>query len=338
MINCISFRQQLLLLVATLAPAVLSTGCSPTQPFYFFEDGDLSHYVGMATNIEYPDVETCSLQEVDNPLAPLTISNPNFQDTWDLRLEESVRIALENGKVMRNLGVRTFGQQFNVAQSQVNAAPDALQQQPQAISTVYDPAITESDPIFGPEGALSVYDPQVQSSMIWNKNDRPQNAQSQFANSFQNRVFQQDLGTFQNSITKRAASGGEFAFRNNLVYDSNNRPFRDRPTDWNVNFEAGFRQPLLQGAGSQYNRVAGPFDPLRGIGTYLQWDGVVIARIRTDIRLADFEAGVRNFVADVENAYWELYFSYRFLEAAKLGRDSALQTWKKVHALFVGVA
>ena len=62
---------------------------------------------------------------------------------------------------------------------------------------------------------------------------------------------------------------------------------------------------------------------------------MVIARIRTDIRLADFEAGVRNFVADIENAYWELYFAYRNLEANKSGRDAALQTWKEVHAKFI---
>jgi outer membrane protein TolC len=337
MTNCICYRRRFLLLVALLAPVVFSTGCSPTQPFYFFEDGDLSHYVGMATNIEYPDTETCSLQEVDNPLAPLTISNPNFNDTWDLKLEDSVRIALQNGKVMRQLGVNAFSQQFNIARTQVGSLPGSLQAQPQAIPTVYDVALQESDPIFGPEGALSVYDPQVTSSMIWNKNDRPQNIPPPPLNPFQNRVFQQDLGTFQNAITKRTATGAEFAFRNNLIYENNNRPplSRDVPSDWTVNFEAGFRQPLLQGAGSQYNRIAGPFDPLRGIGTYLQWDGIVIARIRTDIRLAEFEAGVRNFVADVENAYWELYFGYRNLEARRSGRDSALQTWKKVHALFV---
>ena len=90
----------------------------------------------------------------------------------------------------------------------------------------------------------------------------------------------------------------------------------------------------MQGAGTLYNRIAGPFDPLRGIGTYLQYDGVIIARIRTDIRLADFEAGVRNFVSDVENAYWELYFAYRNLEATKSGRDAALQTWRKVRAKY----
>ena len=125
---------------------------------------------------------------------------------------------------------------------------------------------------------------------------------------------------------------------NNTIYDNNNNPQRTVPSNWTTNFEMSFKQPLLQGAGSLYNRIAGPFDPLRGIGTYLQYDGVIIARIRTDIRLADFEAGVRNFVSDVENAYWELYFAYRNVGAAKIGRDSALQTWRKVHALYVGEA
>src|SRR5262249_7054555 len=120
----------------------------------------------------------------------------------------------------------------------------------------------------------------------------------------------------------------------NSIYSASNNQFQQTGSDWTQNFELGFKQPLLQGAGSLYNRIAGPYDPLRGIGTYLQYDGVIIARIRTDIRLADFEAGVRNFVEDVENAYWELYFAYRNLEATKSGRDSALQTWKQVHAKF----
>ena len=64
-------------------------------------------------------------------------------------------------------------------------------------------------------------------------------------------------------------------------------------------------------------------------------DGVMIARIRTDQTLADFEGGVRNLMRDVEDAYWELYFTYRDLEARKMGRDSALETWKKTHALYL---
>ena len=34
--------------------AVALAGCSPTQPFFLHEDGDLSHYLNEATEINYP--------------------------------------------------------------------------------------------------------------------------------------------------------------------------------------------------------------------------------------------------------------------------------------------
>jgi outer membrane protein TolC len=86
---------------------------------------------------------------------------------------------------------------------------------------------------------------------------------------------------------------------------------------------------LLQGAGVAYNRIAGP-------GAIPGFDnGVMVARINTDIALADFEAGVRNLVWDVEVAYWELYYAYRNLDAMAHGRDAALDTWRKVYAKHV---
>jgi outer membrane protein TolC len=332
MTYCIRLSRRKLALALLLA-AALATGCSPTQPFYFFEDGDLSHYVGVATNIEYPDVKTCSLQEVNDPMAPLTVSNPKFNEPWDLCLADAVKIALENGKVMRSLGVRVSSLQ-NIARTNIPPVPEGLTSAPSNAITVYEPALVESDPVFGIEGALSAFDAQLVSSMVWDKHDQPQNV-SPFATNISSRVFQQDLGTFQNGITKTTATGAEVTAFANTTYNSNNNPTQQVPSAWSQNLELGIRQPLLQGAGSVYNRIAGPFDPLRGIGTFLQYDGVVIARIRTDIRLADFEAGVRNFVADIENAYWELYFAYRNLESNKSGRDAALQTWKEVHAKFI---
>ena len=74
--------------------------------------------------------------------------------------------------------------------------------------------------------------------------------------------------------------------------------------------------PLLRGSGTQVNRV-----------------NVMLARIREDISIADFETNIRNLVSDVEEAYWQLYFAYHNLEAAKTGRDSALVTWRRVEAL-----
>ncbi len=332
MTYCIRLSRRTLVFALLLA-AGLATGCSPTQPFYFFEDGDLSHYVGMATNIEYPDVKTCSLQEVNDPPAPLTVSNPKFDEPWDLTLADAVKISLENGKVMRSLGVRVSSLQ-NIARTNIPPVPEGLTSQPGAAITVYDPALVESDPVFGIEGALSAFDAQLTSSMVWDKHDEPQNVNPAFS-SIASRVFKQDLGTFQTGITKTTSTGAEVTAFSNTTYNSNNTPTQQIPSSWNQNLELGIRQPLLQGAGSIYNRIAGPFDPLRGIGTFLQYDGVVIARLRTDQRLADFEGGVRNFVADIENAYWELYFAYRNLEANKSGRDAALQTWREVHAKFI---
>ncbi|MDZ7617046.1 MAG: TolC family protein, partial [Patescibacteria group bacterium] len=154
---------------------------------------------------------------------------------------------------------------------------------------------------------------------------------------FRPTVNEQDLGTFQAQLQKTAATGGTWAVRHNVAYDWNNQPVYDPLTgngsrnyasDWNVNLEAEVRQPLLQGAGAQFNRIAGP-GAVSG-----NYNGVMIARINTDIALADFEAGVRDTVGDVENAYWELYFAYRNLDAVVAGRDSALTTWRRIHALY----
>ncbi|HZZ29994.1 MAG TPA: TolC family protein, partial [Pirellulales bacterium] len=328
----IRFSRRVLVSACLLLLAACATGCSPTQPFYFSEDGDLSHYVGLATNIEYPDTKTCSIQEVSDPPAPLTVSNPKPEEMWDLCLSDAVRIALENGKVMRSLGVRLFIQP-NTARTQVTQTPEVLLTQSPSVQTVYEPALFETDPVFGVEGALSAFDAQLQASADWNKHDEPQNIIGGI-NQFPNNVFHGDTGTFQAGFTKTTATGAEVTAFENTIYNDSNSGFQQTSSDWTQNFELGFKQPLLQGAGSLYNRIAGPFDPLRGIGTYLQYDGVIIARIRTDIRLADFEAGVRNFVEDVENAYWELYFAYRNLEATKGGRDAALQTWKEIHAKY----
>jgi len=58
---------------------VLFTGCHPTQPFYFSSDGDLSHYVDKATEIEYPDIHTEPLPDAAQSHAPLTVAHPDFK-------------------------------------------------------------------------------------------------------------------------------------------------------------------------------------------------------------------------------------------------------------------
>ena len=304
------------------AIVVLITGCQPSRPFYFFEDGDLSHYKGVATEVEYPDVNADTISDVSAAEPPLTLDNPEPREFWPLRLEEAVRNTLQNSKVFRTLGGQVTNPTFQIALSPLNA------------QTVYAPAIAESDPRFGVEGTLSNFDTQWSTSVFWQKNDHPVNAN--FSGLLAN-VLVEDAAQFQTQLAKVTAGGDRVFIRNNTNYDMNNNPTNLFPAFWTTNFEAEFRHPFLQGGGVQFNRIAGP-SGIPGVGGFTNipgvYNGVAIARTNVDIAIADFEGRIRDVVNDTELSYWELYFAYRNLDALVVGRDSALSTWRKVKALY----
>ncbi len=221
-------------------------------------------------------------------------------------MEEVVQMALAQSKVLRDLG-------------------GAVLRSPSSISTYWDPAVQETDPRFGIDAALSAFDAQFSTSVFGEKNDKALNNEFFGGGT---RLLQQDAAVIQSQITKRAITGTEFSFRHNIEYDSNNAPSNLFTSAWNVNFETEFRHPLLQGNGMTFNRIAGP-SVVPGI-----YNGVLIARVNTDVELADFEIAVRDLVNNVENAYWDLYFAYRDLDAKIKARDTTLDTWRRVRALF----
>jgi outer membrane protein TolC len=313
--------------------SLLAAGCAPRQPFYFFEDGDLSHYVGAIQKLEYPDSDQKPLEEAAGTVEPLTLSNPSFDQVWELSLEEAIRTALENGKVLRNLGGR-FGS-FGGPRPQTGEPPVSLLTNPAATPSIYDPAIVETDPFRGVESALALFDAQLSSSLTWERQNRPQNVGGLGTFIFQQQLVG-DVGNWTTGLQKRSATGATWGFQNQTLYDNNNSPIRQDgvPSTWQTNYDFTFSQPLLQGAGLTYNRIAGP-DSFENTLGRPNFRGVLLARVNADISLADFEAGVRNLVSDTEQSYWELYFAYRNLETRKIGRDSAMEAWRRVHALYV---
>ena len=317
--------------VAVTSLTLVASGCAPRQPFYFFEDGDLSHYVGSIQKLEYPDSDQPPLDEAAGAVDPLTLSNPSFDNIWELSLEEAIRTSLENGKVLRNLGGRFAS--FGGPRPQTGEPAVSLLTAPGQTPTIYDPAITETEPFRGVEAALALFDAQLTSSLTWERQNRPQNVNPTGALIFQQKLLG-DQGNWTSGIQKRSATGATWGFSNSTIYDNNNSPIREIPATWTTNYDFSFNQPLLQGAGVTYNRIAGP-DPFDNIFGRPLFRGVLLARINADISLADFEAGVRNLISDTEQSYWELYFAYRNLEARKAGRDSSLEAWRKVHALYV---
>jgi outer membrane protein TolC len=321
-----------------------------------FDDKDMSHYKGMATDIDYPDVESDRIDDVANAKDPLTLSNPEVTEIWDVTLEEAMRTALANSKVLRNLGGLLFTPGLPASNQTIAPTGVLLQTQGQNLNgqslgtgqtsqTIYNPAMQETNTSNGVEAALSQFDAFLDSQIFWQYNHFPQN---QRFSGFQPTVFLQDFAQQQAEIGKVTSTGDRVFMREHVNYNANNSLANQYASAYQNDIEAEFRHPILQGSGVEFNRIAGPNsntglfagqgtngpvqNPNSLPGTF---NGVVLARINVDIALADFEAGVRNMVSDVERAYWDLYYNYRNLNAVQAGRDSALQTWRKVHALYV---
>ncbi len=326
------------LLLATTLVLVLVTGCQPTRPLYLHDYGDLSHYVDKATDIEYPDVDVASLEEVTQAPRPITVIDPDFNSYMDLTLEQCVGIALQNSKVLRGYGTPSL------QGTRVAPGVDNLANSPQAAGTFYNVAVRESEPGFigtpgqlsnpaniltntgldvnqGVESALADFDTQFTSGAFWSTNEEPRNSDQTIGGFLNPVVFQQDSVNWQSEFAKKTANGTQLFFRNTNQWIQNNNPLvSDVPPGLQVldsfyrtALEVEIRQPLL-----------------RGRGAFIQRMPIVISRIGTDQEIANLEAQLQNMVTNVEIRYWDLHCSYRNMEAAKKGRDSALETWRIV--------
>ena len=233
--------------------------------------------------------------DVLNSISPETAIDYANVQYQDLTLEDCIRRALSESEVFRELG-------------------GAIVNQTNSVQTALDPALRFTDPNVGEDAALSEFDANFQSNLFFENNDRP------FNNRFsgQDGLLKQDLITSQTGFTKLAATGTQFTSQATVNYDANNQTGNRFGSTWETIIDSGFRHPLLQGSGSLFNRIAGP-SQVPG-----QYNGILIARTNTEISLADFEDSVREYVSNVENAYWDLYYAYRELEAQTAARDAAL--------------
>ncbi|HEY3967903.1 MAG TPA: TolC family protein [Planctomycetaceae bacterium] len=301
----VQFGRKLAALVTAAALGLSGCGLPKRSTLTTDDLQDASVYDSTSLQLEEAKVESEDPFGVTATAPPMTIQEDGPHEYRDMPLEEVIQTALQNSRVLRDLG-------------------GIVLKNPSGVRTIHDPAITETDPRFGVESTLSAFDANVVGSAYFQNNNRALN------NIFfggGTRLLFQDASVYQMQINKRTAIGSQVSLTSNTSYDSNNAPGNEFYSSWNTNVEAQIRQPLLAGAGADYNRIFGP----TGIPGLPQ--GVLLARINSDASLADFEGGVRNFVSDVENAYWDLYYAYRDLDAKITARDAALETWRFVVAL-----
>jgi outer membrane protein TolC len=329
-------RIQCALLVAT---AGLTTGClssgNEELQYLIGEDRELSYYKDQATQVEYPNVAQQQNDAVAGTQEPRRIRHPRKDEIQEISLEDALKTALQNAEVIRDNA------------SFLNPG-NRLLSNPDFASSIYDVAIQESNTLFGQGGvqaALSEFDATLTTNMTWGASEQP--AESGTI-GFQALDGQRDeFGDFRAEISKIFGDGGSFSVEHNWLYTDTNQTggnarffgnqFTSRPS---ANQDGGlptlgleYRRPLWQGAGTEYTRVAGPIarrPTLQSTPTVNQ--GVVIARIRTDISLVEFESSVAQLLKDTEDTYWSLYLAYRTYDAESVATKSALQTWREVRA------
>lgn len=290
--------------------SLLLSGCGITgkiNPKPGPHDTTKSFHDNIGMQIEYPQVAQCMsepLAAAQSSIAPLAIEDPSKIPALEMTLAEAIEMAVRQSPVIRDIGAFVLSS-------------------PNTVQTIYDPSLVHTNPNFGVDAALSAFDAQLNNQLFWQKTDQPNNVnRTSQGGAFTPSVSQGTTGNFQSELSKQTAQGARFALRNSTIYDNNNRPFRLFTSDFTGWVEAEWRQPLMRGAGTEYNRIAGP-NSLVG-----QYNGILIARVNEDVALATFEDSVIRMVSDVEQAYWDLSTAYRVLEANLKGRESALQTFQ----------
>ncbi len=291
----------LLFLSAAIASVV---GCSTYDTLQTTVGNNTDEIDSITAEAENPVPEIYAAAHASAPMTAKSLRENSEINYREITVGEVLQIALENSEVLRELG-------------------GTILRTPEGIRTRYTAGLQQTDPRFGTHAALSAFDAQFKSSANFSRNDRIYN-NSFFAGG--TNTYLQDLHEYKAELSKRTASGSLLIFRNVSDSDQNNAPGNLFTGAWNYYLEGEARQPLLLGGGLQYNRIAGPS------GAPGLYNGILVARVNSDITQTDFEIAVRDYVSNVVNIYWDLYYAYRDLDAKRRAMYGALESWRKVKA------
>lgn len=289
----------------TLASCFLA-GC---QKPYFMTQVDYVYYNEICGNAQPKEIEDASIV---TQFEPRSVRSPAERERWELPLGEAKRIALENNK---QIAVVAY--------------------QPGEAGTDIDTQLSAFDPFFAIGGGWSRTDRQAASALNTGFNDPnsvfkvdsfggavgsgpygfnlTDGAEAGFVSTTQRPRFAVSPGDSLIGITKRNVTGGQSSIGYNLDYQKNvPAAFQTINPFWRSSLTYGLQQPLLQGAGVEFNRAP-----------------ILIARATQEQTIKNFDRDVRTLLRDVETAYWQLYFTYQDLYSRETGMKQALATWQK---------
>lgn len=216
----------------------------------------------------------------------------NEEPTWMLTLDESIRVSLENGEVIRVL-------------AGVSAVSSG--------NTIYDASIINN----GIEQAKSRFDPRVTYNGQHNRIENPL-AILDPGDPTQSIITGTRADTFDHRVglSKTNVLGGQWnaGVTSNPTRFNGGGPFPLNPRTGSA-AELSYSQPLLQGAGFYVNTAP-----------------IVIARLNTEFSYFQMKDSTQESVRGVVEAYWNLVSARTTLWARRIQLQLAEETYKREKA------
>ncbi len=277
-------RKLLLAIIVTAITITVARADGPLYPVILPE----------SRSVIYRDPAALPRARIPESVSPRTVARPPAPEveSWMVSLDEALRIALENGEVIRIL-------------TGVSAQASG--------QTIYDAAITNAD--IDQEQAR--FDPTLQQKNSWNRRESPSaindplNPGRSLIIGDRSDDYRSDLGLAKTNIV-----GGQWGlnYSENPTRFKGNSAFPLNPLNRSA-VELSYTQPLLQGG-----------------GFYVNMAPIVIARLNTERSFFQFKDGVQESVRGVIEAYWNLVFARTDLWARRIQLQLAEETYERNRA------
>jgi len=254
------------------------------------EDSDVKQASFLQDNLSMPLPKTSD---------PRTTSNPEAEEIWEVELRDAIRIYLDNSEVVRVISLGAQGIPVGGFEPTPLNTGTGGQLGTGTLSTVYDPAIQETNIA----QALSIFDASLQAQIFWNKSVAPLNNAISTGTISTARfpvVFTQESANAALTLQKRTATGMTLSAAHNIVYNYTNSPTNVTPSAYTTNTQFRFSQPLLGSAANAFN----PNPSLSGLEANRA--PIVVQRIQADISVWRFKSEVMAGLRSVEQQYWAL--------------------------------
>ena len=303
---------------ALVAAMVSVVGCQQ----YLFTPPPAADYKRQALEPPVPPPQIGDLTDLDENSPIRTVVNPEAKPR-EITLAECIALALENGRTgefFDGLGRR------DTVLGLTGATRSSPSNQTDSIRVfAYDPALLATEI----EQSLAKFDAIWQTSMTWNKVDRPRNVLFGLRGVLDDDA---DRATLQSQLVKPLPTGGVagITFRTDYEFSNISARFGRLNPSYTPSLQFSFEQPLLRGFGIGINQLRDthPGGVLSQFSTGGRVPGIILTRIAYDQQRLEFERRIHDLLYAVEEAYWDLYCAYWDLYSREIALRQAHASWQ----------